>query len=453
MLSKAIIYLFFYLIGFCKFSYGFSNAAEPLPIDNANDIDDIPLETKDLPKELQDSLSRDEIIDEIIIKEDDKEQKIRVNEEKFKRKVVVPSFSDEKSKYLNQVLSNLLQQSLETERSADMGESLENDLSREEIRDLLRRIQDIDNAVPINRDSPSNLKKRMAEFVRKIIVDQTKLPGEDQADGSKCLKKVDFVNETKFDRGMKCQHVLKTKCHLTYITDYHPTADKKCETAFTKDCYISFKPVPHVEKIRKCYTPYTHKCNNNITGDDVCRDRYEDNCETTYSHYSVIEQMPECKMDTIKQCTNKSIDLIQMPLNEKNESYAVKTLCEEWPIQNCTIESKNVTKVHPRTQCTKIKRRICQPSNCDIVKEPEVCHEEQKTLVQKIPEEECNLVPQKHCRTESTLVPKLIPKQNCVKVPKDICVNTKSNPREETVAVVKNWCYNPTELIAKINTL
>ena len=41
---------------------------------------------------------------------------------------------------------------------------------------------------------------------------------------------------------------------------------------------------------------------------------------------------------------------------------------------------------------------------------------------------------------------RLVPKPNCVKVPKEICVNTKSNPRRVKKPVVKQWCYNPKDL-------
>ena len=39
-----------------------------------------------------------------------------------------------------------------------------------------------------------------------------------------------------------------------------------------------------------------------------------------------------------------------------------------------------------------------------------------------------------------------MPKPNCVKVPKEICVNTKTNPRRVQRPVVKEWCYRPKDL-------
>ena len=42
---------------------------------------------------------------------------------------------------------------------------------------------------------------------------------------------------------------------------------------------------------------------------------------------------------------------------------------------------------------------------------------------------------------------RLIPKPNCVKVPKEICVNTKKNPRRVKKPVVKEWCYRPRDIL------
>ena len=41
---------------------------------------------------------------------------------------------------------------------------------------------------------------------------------------------------------------------------------------------------------------------------------------------------------------------------------------------------------------------------------------------------------------------RLVPKPNCVKVPKEVCVNSKTNPRVVKKPVIKEWCYRPSEL-------
>ena len=42
--------------------------------------------------------------------------------------------------------------------------------------------------------------------------------------------------------------------------------------------------------------------------------------------------------------------------------------------------------------------------------------------------------------------PRLVQQPNCIKVPKEICINVKSNPRKVTKPVVKEWCYKPSDL-------
>ncbi|QQP39055.1 Uncharacterized protein FKW44_019815 [Caligus rogercresseyi] len=76
----------------------------------------------------------------------------------------------------------------------------------------------------------------------------------------------------------------------------------------------------------------------------------------------------------------------------------------------------------------------------------EICYEDEVTKLQAVPHEECDLEPHKDCKTESTLVPRLIPKKNCIKVPKEICVDTKKNPKHIVKPIIKNWCYDPNEL-------
>merc|ERR1719422_1489527 len=85
-------------------------------------------------------------------------------------------------------------------------------------------------------------------------------------------------------------------------------------------------------------------------------------------------------------------------------------------------------------------------NNCAMQQGDEVCRDEDKVQIQNVPQEECELQPEENCHAEAVLVPRLVPKPNCVKVPKEICVNTKSNPRRVKKPVVKQWCYNPKDL-------
>ncbi|QQP57191.1 Uncharacterized protein FKW44_002097, partial [Caligus rogercresseyi] len=281
----------------------------------------------------------------------------------------------------------------------------------------------------------------ITDITRKIHIDETNLPGVVQPDGKRCVKKVVYVNETSFDQGMDCHHKLNKKCHLTYITDYHSAPEEKCETTFTKDCQISFKP-----KVKKCHIPYEKKCGPGISGPEICRTVTETICETTYKEYALDQDEAECQTVEELRCEKVPIDILHLPHLDGKRPFAEKERCEKWPVQKCQINKKNVKKIHPDTQCRKVPRKVCAPSNCQVLPGPEICNEESRTVIQNVPEEQCDLQPQEQCRTESTLVPRLVPKKNCVKVPKDVCVSTRKNPKTITKPVVKNWCYDPSEL-------
>jgi len=62
----------------------------------------------------------------------------------------------------------------------------------------------------------------------------------------------------------------------------------------------------------------------------------------------------------------------------------------------------------------------------------------------QIPEEKCDLEPQRTCRHKTTLVPHLKPNEECVDVPKEVCTRSEGNPRKVAKPVVKKWCYTPT---------
>ena len=40
---------------------------------------------------------------------------------------------------------------------------------------------------------------------------------------------------------------------------------------------------------------------------------------------------------------------------------------------------------------------------------------------------------------------RLKPRENCVDVPKEVCVRMRTNPRKVKKPVIKKWCYTPTE--------
>jgi hypothetical protein len=63
----------------------------------------------------------------------------------------------------------------------------------------------------------------------------------------------------------------------------------------------------------------------------------------------------------------------------------------------------------------------------------------------QVPEENCNLEPQRSCKHVTKLVPLLKPQEECVDIPKEVCSRSRTNPRKVQKPVVKKWCYVPTK--------
>ena len=72
------------------------------------------------------------------------------------------------------------------------------------------------------------------------------------------------------------------------------------------------------------------------------------------------------------------------------------------------------------------------------------CRDKMKTVVIDNPVEECDLEPFNTCKHSTKLVPKLVPTQECVDVPKEVCARSKINPKEVERPAIQKWCYKPT---------
>merc|ERR1712227_905913 len=154
--------------------------------------------------------------------------------------------------------------------------------------------------------------------------------------------------------------------------------------------------------------------------DDVieCKHSYSQKCHTTYTTDFEPQQEEECEENFIKNCF---IDY-----------------------RKIASEEKNVKKYSPETECKKVPKELCGPSGCELVPGPEECFPKTETVVTEVPEETCNLEPQKECKHVTKLVPLLKPAEECVDIPKEVCSGSRTNPRKVQKPVVKKWCYVPT---------
>jgi len=248
------------------------------------------------------------------------------------------------------------------------------------------------------------------------------------AAGERCIDKVVMVEETEYDDVIECKHSYSEKCHTTYTTDFEPQQEEECEENFVKNCFIQYKKIASDEKVQFCHTPLV--CDGE--GPIECKTVYESQCQTRYHEHDVEDDVVNCQTIQEEKC------------EDVTQGYTTEKKCTKWPKQVCTSEKKQVKKYSPETECKKVPRELCGPSGCDLKPGPEECFDKKETVVSEVPEETCNLEPQKECKHVTKLVPLLKPAEECVDIPKEVCSRSRTNPRKVQKPVVKKWCYVPT---------
>ena len=93
------------------------------------------------------------------------------------------------------------------------------------------------------------------------------------------------------------------------------------------------------------------------------------------------------------------------------------------------------------TTCEKLPVEICG-AGCVTEEGPEECHDKQIDSLVDVPEEVCDLNPQKTCRLVTKLVPSLDPKEECTTVPKETCNLRFSQPSLERKPLRTEWCLD-----------
>lgn len=252
--------------------------------------------------------------------------------------------------------------------------------------------------------------------------------GSIAAAGERCIDKVVMVEETEYDEEIECKHSYSERCHTTYTTDFEPQQEEECDENFKKDCFIEYKKVAFEEPVQFCHTPLV--CEGE--GPVECKTVYESQCETRYHEHDVQDDVVDCETIQEEKC------------EDVTQGYTTEKKCTKWPVKKCGPPTKvSVKKYSPETDCKKVPRELCGPSGCVLTPGQQECFEKKETVVQEVPEETCNLEPQRSCRHVTKLVPLLKPQEECVDIPKEVCSRKRTNPRKVSKPVVKKWCYVP----------
>ena len=202
-----------------------------------------------------------------------------------------------------------------------------------------------------------------------------------------CVETEETVTTLKKDPILECTHKNVEKCHYTYVTQFNPAQEEVCEENFEKTCQITFKQQAIEEDVKKCYRPLIKTCNGQ--GADVCQTVYESSCTTKY-----VEKQPG--------------------------KFVGDTRCEKLPVEICG-------------------------AGCTTEEGPEECHDKTVTSLLDVPEEVCDLNPQKTCRLQTRLVPSLKPEHECTIIPQEICNLKFSNPEQVDQPLKTKWCLDPSE--------
>ena len=176
-----------------------------------------------------------------------------------------------------------------------------------------------------------------------------------------------------------------SQCHYTYVTKFQPSQEKICEENFEKICQISFSKKAHNDTVQKCHKPVSKVCE----GPRMCKTVYETSCSTKY-----VELEPG--------------------------------------------------KLGTNTHCKKLPIEVCG-DGCSFKEEEEKCHEETIMSFIEIPEEICELNPQKTCRFTTKLVPKLEPVKECTVVAKETCQLSFSKPSPSKKPLTTKWCLDESQ--------
>merc|ERR1712012_107751 len=209
---------------------------------------------------------------------------------------------------------------------------------------------------------------------------------DDPETGLCCVEKEETVQTIQKDPILECTHKNVEKCHYTYVTQFTPAQEEVCEENFEKTCQITFKQQAVNETLKKCYKPLEKVCNGQ--GPEECRTVYESSCSTRY-----IEKQPG--------------------------KFVGDTACEKLPVEICG-------------------------AGCVTEEGEEECHDKVLTSLVDVPEEVCDLNPQKTCRFQTKLVPKLKPAHECTVIPKETCNLKFTSPQQVDKPLKTKWCLDPT---------
>lgn len=204
-----------------------------------------------------------------------------------------------------------------------------------------------------------------------------------QDDGRLCVVKEEQVDSLERDQVLSCSHRSEEKCHNTQITVFSPTQEERCDEIFEKKCQIVFRKEAQKDLVHSCLRPLLKECTGQ--GERTCTKESETACTTVYRR------------------------------DGNSDAFLGDTKCKGIPVEVCG-------------------------AGCVTRLGEEECHVKEIDSLVDVPEEFCDLNPQKTCKLVTKLVPRLKARRECTQVPREFCTLELGPPQIISKPLRTEWC-------------
>ena len=229
----------------------------------------------------------------------------------------------------------------------------------------------------------------------------------------RCVKKIMMEEQYEYDTEVTCDHSYSKTCYTSLVTTYTSSQEEECQEDYVKECFIDYNKAAEESTIVVCRKELVKDCGLERSGllfpppgtktqaststssstsppasgveerEEVCRTHHQTECVTRSEEHLVTEDSPVCK--TVEEV--------------KCEDSRDNSTCVSWPRNVCSIEKKEVKRVTPTTECSKVPVELCGPPSCSFKEsDEEQCEDRTVTLVRDKPEETCDLQPRRVCK-------------------------------------------------------
>ena len=92
-------------------------------------------------------------------------------------------------------------------------------------------------------------------------------------DSLECFKRVEVVQEHKYDEKEQCRDTYYNKCFVSHTTTFEPSRIKECDEEFKKKCHIEYVSIATPQSVRICNEIAERNCQDQ--GPVVCHQEME----------------------------------------------------------------------------------------------------------------------------------------------------------------------------------